>query len=162
MAELPAPQPLPLVFRRPQIARHHEVLGLWLQVLWLPIALFGAMLILTIEGAHIGVALMLLAAPPFLAGRMRHRGGRAPRSLVATGFLAVAIVSASWTWILLSSIRPVDEWWTVITLNDVILVSTLVLWTALASTTIVLAWTRPSFDRHPVDRTAVRRYAGEQ
>lgn len=147
MAELPAPRPLPLVFRRPQIARHHEVLGLWLQVLWLPLALLGAMLVLSLEGANFGLPLMLLSLPPFLAGRMRHRGGRAPRSLVAAGFLATVFVGATWGYFLVQDILSFADWRKAIQLSDVLGMVTLLLWAGGAFAAVVQAWRRPSFDR---------------
>ncbi|MGH9270607.1 MAG: hypothetical protein ACRDZ2_04975, partial [Ilumatobacteraceae bacterium] len=63
----PLPPPDPAVLRR-LAARQHEALGVWLQLLWFPMALLGVLLVLTLGGAVVGMPLLLLALPPFTAG----------------------------------------------------------------------------------------------
>ena len=104
VVELPPPDPLPPPVPPvppPVSARQHEVLGVWLQLLWFPVGLFGLLLVLTLDGSVVGMPLVLLALPPFTAGRMRRRGGRAPRSLLAAGFVGTAVVATMGAWILI-------------------------------------------------------------
>ena len=141
----PLPPPVPAVLR-PLPARQHEALGVWLQLLWFPVGLFGVLLVLTLDGSVVGMPLVLLALPPFTAGRMRRRGGRAPRSLLAAGFVGTAVVATMGAWILIASNQDVGQEQATVDGSDLVMLLTLVGWTLSTTLATALTWRRPSFD----------------
>ena len=154
MVELPPPgqlpPPVPPVLR-PVSARQHEALGIWLQLLWFPVGLFGVLLVMTLDGSVVGMPLVLLALPPFTAGRMRRRGGRAPRSLLAAGFVGNAVVATMGAWILVASNQDVGQEQATIDGFDLVMLLTVVGWTLSTALATALTWRRPSFEpsRYP-------------
>ena len=76
-----------------------EVLGLWLLVLWLPMA--AALLWPTVF--VIGAPFMALALCPCQAGRLRHRGLLIPRWLMMGSSVAVA------TWTIAAAVAVVNQ-----------------------------------------------------
>ncbi|MGI9053782.1 MAG: hypothetical protein ACR2HQ_14250 [Ilumatobacteraceae bacterium] len=148
MAELPPPRLLPpprVVVEGVRAARDHEVLGLWLQIIWLPIVLMGGMMILSAEYAFFGLPIVLVGLAPCAAGRMRHRGGCPSRSLLLTGLIGTIAISTAWTWLLIASNRgePVEQ--AVIDVYDGVALLVLAGWTIGALVTSVLAMKRPWF-----------------
>ena len=132
-------------------ARQHEALGVWLQLLWFPVGLFGVLLVMTLDGSVVGMPLVLLALPPFTAGRMRRRGGRAPRSLLAAGFVGTAVVATMGAWILIASNQDVGQEQATVDGYDLVMLLTLVGWTLSTTLATALTWRRPSFE--PSGRT---------
>lgn len=109
-----------------------EVLGLWLLVLWLPMA--AALLWPTVF--VIGAPFMALALCPCQAGRLRHRGLLIPRWLMIGSSVAVA------TWTIAAAVAVVNQDGVLLT---VLTVAALAPWVGAAAVTNVLLWRRPVF-----------------
>ncbi|MGH9272708.1 MAG: hypothetical protein ACRDZ2_15730, partial [Ilumatobacteraceae bacterium] len=114
--------------------------------LWFPMGLLGILLVLTLGGAVAGMPLLLLAMPPFTAGRMRRRGGRAPRSLLLAGFVGVAVVASTGALILLGSNQDVGQEQASIDGFDLVMLLTLTGWALSTTLATALTWRRPSFE----------------
>lgn len=93
---LPPPPPgtRPLAAWAPPHVVSYDSLGLLGEVLWGSVVVVGAYLTATLYGAVIGVPLLLCSLPPYFACQERRQRRRAPRSLVAMGFVGIAGVNA--------------------------------------------------------------------
>lgn len=109
-----------------------EVLGLWLLVLWVPMAVA----LLWPTGFVIGAPFMALALAPCQAGRLRHRGHAIPQWLLVVSSGAVA------TWTVAAVVAVVNQDGLLL---HVLTLAALLPWVAPAVVTNVLLWRRPAF-----------------
>lgn len=94
---LPPPPPgsRPLAAWPPPRRPGRDGLGIAGQLLWVPLVIIGVVCAASIWLVVVGLPLLLVALPPFLACRERRYGRPAPRSLIVAGLVVIPLLDAT-------------------------------------------------------------------
>jgi hypothetical protein len=94
----------------------------------------GGIFTISLFGAIVGLPLLAVSLPPFLAGRRRWRGRTAPRTCIAIGLLGIAALIGYAAWYLLDN-GDLDS------SNDAFDLADLAAWIALGAWSAATLWT---------------------